>query len=366
MHMKMSDLRVRVTVISIVLMTSLLCGCVGEDDGGTSGDVSWGKPTQVRVEGVSPDEAAAIVNLTVRLYDGSNHVSRWDVQLRLMAQDSLGFEMLNISLPIKARDFTTKTVDNVVDTWYNTSVPFAAFKKSSDKVLAFLTGRMMTVYAWMTYEGTTYKQSPAPLLINMAIIPDALLLPNIAPSAAIDGPVTAWEGEELAFDASGSTDDAGFEGLSFAWYWGDGDTTTYPSSAQQSHRYPAGGVYTVNVTVTDADGAFDNASINVTIEDPLRVTVYQSAVVIDPGDHHGDTYVAMNLQNVGPVALSLAGFSPYLRGGGGVEVKNNGSEDDLPETLEIATTVPVVFYFETPSGFVATYLRAGEDLYPMP
>jgi len=366
MHRKMSDLRARGAVISIVLMTGLLCGCIGGDNGGTPGDVTWEEPTQVRVEGVSPVEAGNTVNVSLRLYDGSNHVSRWDVQLRLMARDSLGFEMLNISMPIKARDFTTKTVDNVVDTWYNTTIPFIAFKKSSDKTPGFLTGRMMTMYAWMTYEGTTYKQSPSPLLINMAIIPNGLLLPNEPPSAAIYGPLTAWEGEELPFDASNSTDDAGFDALSFAWDWGDGDTTTYFASAHQSHRYPRGGVYTVNVTVTDADGTFDNASLTVTIEDPLRVTVYQSAVVIDPGKHFGDTYVAMKLQNVGPAAISMAGFSPYLRSGSGSEVKDNGTEDDIPAVLDVATTVSVVFYFDTPDGFVATYVRAGEDLYPMP
>jgi hypothetical protein len=353
-------------VISIVLMTSLLCGCVGNDNGGTAGTVSWGRPTQVRVEGVSPVEAANMVNLTVRLYDGSNHVSRWDVQLRLMAQDSLGFVMLNISMPIKARDFTTQTVDNVVDTWYNTSIPFVAFKKSSDKAQGFLTGRMMTVYAWITFDGATYKQSPAPLLINMAIIPSALLLPNMAPSAAVYGPPTAWEGDELSFDASNSTDDAGFDALSFAWDWGDGNTSTWMADEKESHRYPHDGIYMVNVTVTDADGASDSAFFNVTIEDPMRVTIYQSAVVIDPGKHYHDTYVAMKLQNVGPAAISLVGFAPRLRSGSGVEVSNNGSEDDVPEVLAVATTVSVVFYFDTPDGFVATYLRAGEDLYPMP
>ena len=366
MQGKMSDLRPLALAVGIALMTSLLCGCVGEDNGGTSGGVSWGRPTQVRVEGVSPVEAANAVNLTLRLYDGSNHVSRWDVQVRLMARDSKGFEMLNISMPIKARDFTQQTVDNVVDTWYNTSIPFVAFKRSSDKALGFLTGRIMTVYAWITYDGTTYRQSPAPIMVNMAIIPDALLLPNIAPSAAVYGPPTAWEGDELSFDASNSTDDGGFEGLSFAWDWGDGNATTLLAGAHQSHRYPSDGVYTVNVTVTDADGASDNASMNVTIEDPLHVSVYQSAVVIDPGKHYRDTYVAMKLQNVGPVAIDLAGFSPCLRSGSGIEVRNNGSEDDVPAVLDLATTVSVVFYFDTPEGYVATYLRAGEDLYPMP
>ena len=366
MHNRKSDLSARVLAIALVLMTGLLCGCVGDDNGGTHGSVSWDKPTQVRVEGVQPDEVANVVNLTVRLYDGSSHVSRWDVQLRLMAQDSKGFEMLNISMPIKARDFTTKTVDNVVDTWYNTTVPFMAFKKSSDKILGILTGRMMTAHAWITYEGTTYKQSPAPLLINMAIIPYAMLVPNIAPSAAIDGTLTAWEGDEVSFDAGNSTDDSGFDGLSFAWDWGDGNTTTYFADEHESHSYPRDGVYTVNVTVTDGEGASDAAFFNVTVEDPLRVTIYRSNVVIDPGTHFGDTYVAMKLQNVGPAAISLAGFSPHLRNGAGAEVEDNGTQDDIPAVLEVATTVSVVFYFDTPDGFVATCLRVGEDLYPMP
>jgi hypothetical protein len=366
MQRKMSDLRPLAIVIGIVLMTSLLCGCVGEGNGGTHGTVTWVRPTQVRVEGVSPVEAASAVNISLRLYDGENHVSQWDVQLRLIAQDSLGFVMLNISMPIKAKDFTTKTVDNVIDTWYNTSIPFVAFKKSSDKVLGILTGRMMTVYAWITYEGTTYKQSPAPLLINMAVIPHALLVPNVAPSAAIYGPPTAWEGDEVSFDAGNSTDDSGFDGLSFAWDWGDGNTTTYFADEHESHSYPRDGVYTVNVTVTDGEGASDAAFFNVTIEDPMRVTIYQSNVVIDPGTHFGDTYVAVKLQNVGPVAIGLAGFSPRLRNMAGAEVKDNGTQDDLPAVLGVATTVSVVFYFDTPDGFVATYLRVGEDLHPMP
>ena len=366
MHNRKSDLSAPVLAIALVLLTGLLCGCVGDNNGGNPGSVSWATPTQVRVEGVQPDEVANVVNLTVRLYDGSSHVSRWDVQLRLMAQDSRGFEMLNISMPIKARDFTTMTVDNVVDTWYNTTVPFMAFKKSSDKTLGLLTGRMMTVHAWIVCDGATYKQSPAPILINMAIIPDALLVPNLAPSAAIDGTLTAWEGEELTFDASNSTDDTGIDGLSFAWDWGDGNTSTFLAGEHESHRYPGDGKYTVIVNVSDAEGAFDTASMNVTIEDPLRVTVYQSNVVIDPGKHYGDTYVALKLQNIGPAAIILTGFSPCLRDGGGAEIKNNGSEDDLPAVLDVATTISVVFYFDTPNGFVATYLRSGEDLCPMP
>ena len=367
MKRKMSTLRPLATAIVIVLTTSLLCGCVGEENGGTHGSVTWAKPTQVRVEGVSPVEAASAVNISLRLYDGENHVSRWDVQLRLIAQDSLGFVMLNISMPIKAAGFTQRTVDNVVDTWYNTSIPFAAFKRSTDKIVSgFLTGRMMTVYAWITYEGTTYKQSPAPLLINMAMIPDALLVPNVAPSAGIDGPLTAWEGEDVPFDAGNSTDDGGFDALSFAWDWGDGNTTSFLADEHESHRYPRDGVYTVNVTVTDGEGASDSAFFNVTIEDPLRISIYQSNVVIDPGNHYRDTYVAMNLQNVGPAAISLVGFAPFLRSGVGAEVRDNGTQDDVPEVLGVATTVSVVFYFDAPEGFVATYLRAGADLFPMP
>lgn len=366
MHGGTSRLPVRATVVALVVLTSLLCGCIGEDDGGKPGAVSWARPTQVRVEGVQPDEGVRLVNLTLRLYDGENHVSRWDVQLRLMARDSLGFEMLNISMPIKARDFTQATVDRVVDTWYNTSVPFVAFKRSSDKIPGFLSGRMMTVYAWITVDGATFKQSPAPLLINMAVIPDALLLPNIPPSAAVNGPMNGWEGEELSFDASNSTDDGGFDALTFAWDWGDGNTSSLFANEHQSHRYPVGGVYTVNVTVTDAEGTSDVASMNVTVEDPLRVTVYQSNVVIDPGRHCGDTYVAMKLQNIGPAVIPLVGFAPRLRDARGVEVADNGTEDDVPSILEVATTVSVVFYFDTPDGYVATFLRVGVDLVPMP
>jgi len=67
--------------------------------------------------------------------------------------------------------------------------------------------------------------------------------------------------ESVAFDASGSTDADGTV-ASYAWDFGDGTTA---SGATSAHVYTAAGTYTVELTVTDDDGATDTTTQTVTV-----------------------------------------------------------------------------------------------------
>jgi uncharacterized repeat protein (TIGR01451 family) len=72
---------------------------------------------------------------------------------------------------------------------------------------------------------------------------------------------TIYEGGQVDFTAMASTDG---NALTFAWYFGDGDTG---SGEMPSHIYTTAGVYDVSLTVTDGCGY----SETITIEDAVTV-----------------------------------------------------------------------------------------------
>jgi len=77
------------------------------------------------------------------------------------------------------------------------------------------------------------------------------------------------------FDASASSDSDGSIS-SYRWDFGEGDATE-STSAVSNHTYAAAGTYTVNLTVTDNEGATDTSSKTVTVTDstepPANITL---------------------------------------------------------------------------------------------
>jgi PKD repeat protein len=87
---------------------------------------------------------------------------------------------------------------------------------------------------------------------------------NSPPSAALDVPATAAEGESVTLDAGDSTDDSGI--ASFRWdFEGDGEVDDTTTGSSVSHTYTAGN-YTPTVTVVDGDGGQDSASASIAVE----------------------------------------------------------------------------------------------------
>ncbi len=84
---------------------------------------------------------------------------------------------------------------------------------------------------------------------------------NAPPTANVNGPYTGMIGAAVSFSSAGSSDpDGSIAG--YAWTFGDGGTST---QANPTHSYSAANTYTVNLTVTDNDGASTTATTTATI-----------------------------------------------------------------------------------------------------
>ncbi|MDE0021431.1 MAG: PKD domain-containing protein [Candidatus Poribacteria bacterium] len=99
--------------------------------------------------------------------------------------------------------------------------------------------------------------------IAVANLTNATLLPNQAPTAVIKGPAEVETGAAFQLDATGSTDDYGI--AAYMWSFGDGASA---QGANVSHAYQNAGVYTVSLTVVDAQGASSKTTLTVEAVDP--------------------------------------------------------------------------------------------------
>ena len=101
---------------------------------------------------------------------------------------------------------------------------------------------------------------------------------NTAPDArATATPTTGAPGTRVTLDASGSTDAETPGSLTYSWDFGNGGRTKDAEGAVVSHTFGSAGSYDATVTVSDASGLTDTATVRITITEP------GAAPTSDPG-----------------------------------------------------------------------------------
>ena len=142
----------------------------------------------------------------------------------------------------------------------------------------------IVAYAWNFNDGTTSLEAnpvhtfsnagtydvvltvtDADDLIDSETVTITVTAPNTAPVAAVQADVT--EGDiplVVSFTGDQSTDDSGV--VSYSWDFGDGTSAT---EANTVHTYTTAGSYNVVLTVTDAEGLQDTATVLITAINPM-------------------------------------------------------------------------------------------------
>ena len=142
-------------------------------------------------------------------------------------------------------------------------------------------GRTITAYSWNWGDGTaagsgvtaTHPYANGGTYTVTLTVTDNLGLtastsksvtvapPHANPTAAFG---TQIDGLSVDFDGTTSTATDGATIASYAWSFGDGDTSTQPAP---THLYDAAGTYNVTLTVVDSLGASDSVTQPVTVTD---------------------------------------------------------------------------------------------------
>ena len=164
---------------------------------------------------------------------------------------------------------------------------------------------------------------------------------NTPPTADANGPYSAFVGDEITFDGSGSTDSDGAI-VTYDWDFGDGSAELNAGSAPM-HTYSTAGQYTVTLTVTDDDGESDRATAAVDIVERAAASDGESQYNSYCASCHGSPWAESVVDDALPGAhrvpgaracsidASIFGTSVFPDGAPGMQflqdLVNNGSID---------------------------------------
>ena len=189
---------------------------------------------------------------------------------------------------------------------------------------------------------------------------EILILPQTQPPLAdAAGPYTSYAGEPIQFNGSGSSDSDGTI-VSYQWSFGDKSTGV---GIMPEHTYTIAGTYTVNLLVTDNEGAIgaDNTTAEIIVRPPpvdlditgLHVTKRISLSKVKP------VTIRMAVMNNGmgnePRIANVVGMQ------NGVEVYNV----NMPVSSDVGVSTTWVFPAYTPTVIgTITWTATINDDYP--
>ncbi len=236
----------------------------------------WPAPTYVKVESFTVIESEGWILYDVFLLDDTWRSAKWSGDLRIIVHDSNGAEMYNRSEPIVAADFNMISWGDVGWAWYRGWVLFEDVHRSSDRIEDKgdnESGRWMRVLAEFRYDGVHLVQDPEGVTAvkNTMTIPDGLLKPNTPPTVRLAADRWGLTGWEHTFDATGTRDDLGTDGLLYEWSWGDGTLTEVTDGPLMSHTFSRAGSFRVQLRVIDVEGASSTVEMDVEVLQDPRV-----------------------------------------------------------------------------------------------
>jgi PGF-pre-PGF domain-containing protein len=129
---------------------------------------------------------------------------------------------------------------------------------------------------------------------------------RVDPSAQFTASETVTPGEDLAFDATVSSDNVAID--SYEWEFGDGTTASGDRLTTPTHSYDEPGVYEVSLTVTDTSGNAKTNTQTVTVDAPDAVIDTDTRTFGSVGTGSESTQ-SIALRNNGTTALSVTDLS---------------------------------------------------------
>jgi hypothetical protein len=234
----------------------------------------WPAPTYVKVESFYVDEENGWLLYDVFLMDETWRSAKWAGDLRIIIHDSNGAEMFNRSHHIIPAEFNMISWGDTGWAWYAGWVLFEDIRLSMDRMEDKgdnESGCWMRVLAEFRYEGAHLVQEPEGITAvkNTHAIPDGLLKPNEAPQVRLTADRYGLTGREHSFDATGTRDDMGTNGLRYEWSWGDGTLSETTHDPLTLHTFARAGSFNVQLRVIDIEGASTVVDMDVEVlQDP--------------------------------------------------------------------------------------------------
>jgi len=146
------------------------------------------------------------------------------------------------------------------------------------------------------------------------------------PTSDPNGPYTGIEGVPITFNGSASSDPDGSI-VTYAWDFGDENTG---SGVNPVHIYTHNGTYTLNLIVTDDDGATDTASTTAVIANKVDITgnetVSIGSIIMDVNDTIIVPVTFANATDIGQITLELV-YDPGI-----VTVQDISTNADIPSS----------------------------------